>query len=177
LKKLLQASSEIDGQIKFKEVLRAGLLRELYEESAVLPGDVDFSSFRLTSYFRWISRAAKPEFTALVNLKCNFSDLKTRNTNLKEKAFSKNITSVPLSYLQKSAKQLKIAEGKNDEKLARAMEATVLLASEGLTATHQKWSQSKAGHSELHLSPSCEFAWFAAAMYLSTIDSAEPDKL
>ena len=51
------------GPAQLREVLMRGMLRELHEEAAVDPHEVLPETVRATSYFRWLSRGAKPEFT------------------------------------------------------------------------------------------------------------------
>lgn len=77
------------------DLLRAGMLRELQEECGVRPEEVRLETFRLTGYFRWLARAAKPEFTGFVRLNVPLAELQSRPVAASEARFTRDLVGVP----------------------------------------------------------------------------------
>ena len=91
------------GPAKLQDVLLAGMLRELKEESRVTEQDIIADSAVVTGYFRWLSRGAKPEFTGLVRLNVTFKELMNRKVRRDEQLYTEGRGKVPLSVLQAAA--------------------------------------------------------------------------
>lgn len=160
------------NKLDFVDLILNGMLRELREESGAQIEYIDWGSAFLTSYFRWISRAAKPEFTGIVRLNTTFAELKASKILGQEKNFTHNISSVPETVLLKCAHEFKKLLNQPKHNLTSAEFQEVAnrvteLAVEALTNTHSRYSQKKASLSNPQMSPSCEFAWIAAALYFA----------
>lgn len=84
-------------------VVLYGMLRELEEESAVRPEEVDVDSLHVTSYFRWLSRGAKPEFSGIARLTCSSVELKERQLDAEESIVTSGHTYVSADVLREAA--------------------------------------------------------------------------
>lgn len=83
-------------RIPLTELLLSGMLREMREESLVEESEIIDASAVVTGYFRWIDRAAKPEFAGLVRLSCTAAELQARRHTGGERAFTAGTVSVPV---------------------------------------------------------------------------------
>lgn len=72
------------------------MLREMREESLVEESEIIDASAVVTGYFRWIDRAAKPEFAGLVRLSCTAAELQARRHTGGERTFTAGTVSVPV---------------------------------------------------------------------------------
>lgn len=88
------------GPAQLREVLMRGMLRELHEEAAVEPHEVVGETARVTSYFRWLSRGAKPEFTGYVQLDVPSDVVVARSTTAAESLFTSRTLAVPAELLR-----------------------------------------------------------------------------
>lgn len=79
------------------------MLRELLEESQVRRDEIVEGSEHITGYFRWLSRAAKPEFTGVVGLTVTLAELEGRKVKGAEKNYTAGRYSVPVGLLQEAA--------------------------------------------------------------------------
>ncbi|MGJ3508869.1 protein phosphatase 2C domain-containing protein [Enemella sp. A6] len=80
-------------------VLMRGMLRELDEESRVRAEDVLAGSERVTGYFRWLNRGAKPEFSGLVRLTVTLAELEQRTIASSERPFTDGHAAIPVEHL------------------------------------------------------------------------------
>lgn len=79
------------------------MLRELLEESQVRRDEIVEGSQYVTGYFRWLSRGAKREFTAVVRLNVTLADLERRRVKGTEKNYTAGRFAVLVSLLQEAA--------------------------------------------------------------------------
>ncbi|MGO2111099.1 MAG: hypothetical protein ACTH31_05750 [Pseudoclavibacter sp.] len=93
-----------EGAPSLREVVMAGMLRELREEALVEPGEVAGETFRVSGYFRWLSRAAKPEFCGIVRLNVTAEVLASRRVGGAEALFTSGTTSIPALELWEQAR-------------------------------------------------------------------------
>lgn len=169
LQRLIRARNFRDSDFDLADLILTGMFREMCEESGVLDSEIVRETARITSYFRWISRAAKPEFTGIVKLRCTFADLQKRKISGGESTFTRNISSVPLKTLVDCSSLFHDANDGISPQLrwGEASRKATKKAMKSLSLTHTKWSNHKTLSELPHLSPSCEFAWIAAANLLS----------
>jgi hypothetical protein len=150
-----------------------GMLRELREETGTRNVHIVEDSARLTGYFRWISRAAKPEFTGIVRLSCDFATLRNQSLSGTEKAFTQSFTSVPLQLLHDAASEwTALTQNEPVADLgARRVESwatnAIVRLKEAISHSTQPESTKLNVLPTPTVSPSCEFSWLAAAQFLS----------
>ncbi|OLT28509.1 hypothetical protein BJF82_03230 [Kytococcus sp. CUA-901] len=82
-----------------REVVLSGMLRELHEESGVHPDEVIRESARITAYFRWLARGAKPEFCGFVRRRVTSEEVLARRPMGQEVLFTQGTVAVPAALL------------------------------------------------------------------------------
>ncbi|NLT31237.1 MAG: hypothetical protein GXX86_12425 [Propionibacterium sp.] len=96
---VLQAKAAAPAAPTLAKVLMHGMLRELEEESRVRPEDVLAGSERITGYFRWLNRSAKPEFSGLVRLTVPLAELERRSITSAERPFTDGHAAIGVQHL------------------------------------------------------------------------------
>jgi len=144
------------------EIILRGMLRELQEESGVLPSEVDLPSARVTGYFRWLERGAKPEFTGLVRLLTTADTILARQVGSSESAYTAQRFAIPLDVLREAA------SGESREIWTGSAARGALLA--GLTdlgITGTPGAGGAPASQTPRVGGSSEAAWLAAAAFVS----------
>lgn len=102
-RRVQQRADGTDRSVVLRDVLFAGMLRELLEESQVRRDEIVEGSEHVTGYFRWLSRAAKPEFAGVVRLTVTLAELEGRKVKGAEKNYTAGRYSAPVGLLQEAA--------------------------------------------------------------------------
>lgn len=100
------------------DVLMRGMLRELHEESLVRQDEIVPGSERITGYFRWLNRGAKPEFCGLVRLSVTSADLRKRTLTTEERNYTDGHAVTPVEILVTTGAQ---GWNGNDEELIASL--------------------------------------------------------
>lgn len=151
------------GALDASAVIERAMLRELREEARVRQREIVEGSVRLTGYWRWLSRAAKPEFSGIVRLAVDAEQLTGRRTRGEEAAFTAHATTVDLAALT-------APDARDRVRLVESLR-TALADAEG--------SMPEARRSTIvSLNPSLEQTWLCAAAFLAAnpawLDDALP---
>lgn len=137
-------------------LLTAGMLRELHEESKTHASHVVKGSMRITAYYRWLSRGAKPEFCGLVRLSATKDELSSYALMPEETLFTAGHRFLPVQTLQDAAD----ADGCHEWELpAITVLGDALRESAGL---HDDGSGAS-----IQISPGTAATWLAAAAYVN----------
>jgi hypothetical protein len=159
------------GEFDASQLLMNGMLREMREESNVREAEIVRDSAVLTSYFRWMRRGAKPEFTGLVRLSCTIADLSARRVTGGETAFTERVIGIPAEALRQAADAFREcgALTEANERHALVDKAIAPLASALGEAVRSEMPAGRRPQPEppSSISPSGEAAWLAAAMFLA----------
>lgn len=142
-----RVAKRADGTPRLLDALMEGMLRELEEESQVRPDEVIPGSRRITGYFRWLSRGAKPEFTGLVRLAVSSATLQTRSVRGDEKLYTDGHAMLPAELLRQTPDDWSDRLAHVQPALGGSADRPVVIGASGVAA------------------------WFAAAEYLK----ANPD--
>jgi len=130
-----------------------GMLRELTEESRVRRDEVIDATATVTGYFRWLDRAAKPEFTGLVRLRVASEELSSRAFTGGESAFTVDLGFLPLAFAIAEASSWRADPSPPAKRQAAAVERFV-------ADVQQRYPGAT-------VSPSCVGAWCAAIDFLA----------
>lgn len=161
------------GEFDFGQLIMGGMLRELREETGVYANQIVADSTRLTGYFRWISRAAKPEFTGIARLSCDFATLRAQSLSGTERAFTQSFTSVPAQLLIDAAHEWSVltrsalATNLDLRTVERWSKATTARLQDSISKSVRVASTPVGAMPTPTISPSCEFAWLAAAQFVA----------
>ncbi|QCR18507.1 hypothetical protein [Agrococcus sp. SGAir0287] len=140
------------GELDATAVIVRGMLRELHEESRVPWRDMLVGSARLTGYWRWMSRAAKPELSGIVRLSIDADELSTGRVWGDEAAFTASTTTVDLAALTTP-----------DSQDRSALVASLRSALEAAEESMPEERRSKV----VSMNPSLEQTWVCAAAFLA----------
>lgn len=99
---LKAASNNQDEDSSLRDLVFRGMLREVEEETGASSDAIDPKSWIVTSYFRWLSRGAKPEFTGLARSQQSWDDICSRSIQSDEMLYTKSRLKIPVSFLMEA---------------------------------------------------------------------------
>lgn len=129
---LKAASNNQDEDSSLRDLVFRGMLREVEEETAASSDAIDPKSWIVTSYFRWLSRGAKPEFTGLARSQQSWDEICSRSLQSDEMLYTKSRLKIPVSFLMEAVNTKEDVPGTVE--VARLRDKLVEVASSHVSA-------------------------------------------